>query len=140
MRTARPLGLAPLTLLRSVVQRQMWLMENNPEITEDQAYDAVRKDFYLLRQEEEIERRVAKEEARMVGSYFGMSDNQVGMLLEDQQFERWKRWATKEIQKIQGEQVGGVGAAQEESDKSDIDVDSLAADLEATGEPAAPPS
>ena len=113
----------------------MWLMENDPTITEDQAYDAVRKDFYLLRQEEEIERRLAKEEARMVGSYFGMSDNQVGMLLEDQQFERWKRWATKEIQTIQGEQAGGVGAAQEEiDDQSAIDVDSLAAETEGPAE------
>lgn len=118
----------------------MWLMENDPTITEDQAYDTVRKDFYLLRQEEEIERRVAREEARMVGSYFGMTDNQVGMLLEDQQFERWKRWATKEIQKIQGEQVGGVGAAPEPDDKSAFDVDSLAAELESSSEASAPPS
>ena len=112
----------------------MYLMENIPGITEDVAYDQVRKEFYKLRQEEEIERRIAQEEARMVGAYFGQTFQQVGMQLEDQQFERWKRWATKEIEKIQGEQTAAYTSfdASEGADAADLDVDSLREDLEST--------
>lgn len=60
------------------------------------AYDAARKEFYRLRQEEEIEKRVAVEEAKHVGAYFGKSRLDVGMQLEDQEFENWKAWAGKE--------------------------------------------
>lgn len=60
------------------------------------AYDVVRRDFYRLRQEEEIERRVALEEAEYVGSYFGKSRLEIGMLLEDKEYENWKVWAGKQ--------------------------------------------
>lgn len=112
----------------------MYLMENVPGITEDVAYDQVRKEFYKLRQEEEIERRIAQEEARMVGAYFGQTFQQVGMQLEDQQFERWKRWATKEIEKIQREQTAAYTSfdASDDPDAADLDVDSLREDLEST--------
>lgn len=110
----------------------MYLMDNVPGITEDIAYDQVRKEFYKLRQEEEIERRIAQEEARMVGSYFGQSFQQVGMKLEDQQFERWKRWATREIEKIQGEQTAAYSSFDGEAEAADLDVDSLREDLEST--------
>ncbi len=90
-----------LTLCDSVVQRQLWLMPNLEGITKEQAYDTVRKEFYRLRQEEEVERRIAQEEARMVGAYFGKSRLQVGMELEDAQFEKWKGWAEKEINRLE---------------------------------------
>ncbi|KAK8107442.1 mitochondrial 37S ribosomal protein mS23 [Apiospora kogelbergensis] len=117
-----------------VVQRQMYLMDNVPGITEDVAYDQVRKEFYELRQEEDIERRIAQEEARMVGSYFGQTFLQVGMKLEDQQFERWKRWATREIGKIQGEHNAAYSPFEggNDSETADMDVDSLREDLEST--------
>ncbi|KOS18152.1 37S ribosomal protein S25 [Escovopsis weberi] len=92
-----------------VVQRQLWLMENglartNPETNEVEvekvsrrkAYDMARQEFYRLRQAEDIERRVAVEEARHVGAYFGKTRLDVGMQLEDQEFENWKVWAGKE--------------------------------------------
>ena len=60
------------------------------------AYDTARKEFYRLRQEEEIQRRVALEEAKHVGAYFGKTRLDVGMQLEDQEFENWKIWAGKE--------------------------------------------
>lgn len=75
----------------------------------DEAYDVTRKEFYRLRQEEDIERRVALEEARMVGSYFGQTYLQVGMRLEDKEHERWKKWAGREITKIRGEQQDAYG-------------------------------
>lgn len=70
----------------------MWLMHNSG-LTQDQAYDKARRELYRLRQEEEVERRVALEEARHVGAYFGRSRLNVGMILEDQEFETWKVWA-----------------------------------------------
>lgn len=60
------------------------------------AYDTARKEFYRLRQEEEIQRRVTLEEAKHVGAYFGKTRLDVGMQLEDQEFENWKIWAGKE--------------------------------------------
>lgn len=79
----------------SVVQRQLWLMENE-EMSKRKAYDITRHEFYRLRQQEEIEKRVAVEEARHVGAYFGKTRLDVGMQLEDQEFENWKVWAGKE--------------------------------------------
>jgi len=71
-------------------------MENEGK-TKEQAYDEARREFYALRQQEEIESRIAVEEARHVGAYFGKGMLQVGMELEDKTFESWKRWATAEI-------------------------------------------
>ena len=31
------------------------------------------------------------------GAYFGKSALEIGMELEDKEYERWKRWATKEV-------------------------------------------
>lgn len=84
------------------MQRQLWLMENEGK-SKESAYDEVRREFYRLRQEEEVERRIAQEEARMVGAYFGKSALQVGMQLEDKEFERWKKWAQDETMKIEAE-------------------------------------
>lgn len=79
----------------SVVQRQLWLMENE-KMNKQRAYDVTRREFYRLRQEEEVEKRVALEEARHVGAYFGKSRLDVGMQLENREFENWKIWAGKE--------------------------------------------
>ncbi|RDA94684.1 hypothetical protein CP533_2456 [Ophiocordyceps camponoti-saundersi (nom. inval.)] len=78
-----------------VVQRQMWLMKNE-EMSENEAYDKARYEFYDLRMAEEIEHRIAIEEARYVGAYFGKSRLEIGMMLEDEEYERWKKWAEEE--------------------------------------------
>ena len=65
-----------------------------------QAYDIARKEFYALRHEEEVERRVAREEASWTGAYFGKSALEVGAELEDKIYESWKAWATKEVEAI----------------------------------------
>jgi small subunit ribosomal protein S23 len=75
----------------------MWLMENSG-LTKNAAYDQARKEFYALRQEEEIERRVAREEARHVGAYFGKTRLEVSMDIEDQEYERWKAWAAIQVE------------------------------------------
>lgn len=79
----------------SVVQRQLWLMETQ-NMSKRKAYDIVRREFYRLRQEEEIEKRIAIEEARYIGAYFGKTRLDIGMQLEDNEFENWKIWAGKE--------------------------------------------
>ena len=84
----------------SVVQRQMWLMENK-SVPQAEAYDITRKEFYRLRQEEEIEKRIALEEAKHVGAYFGLNRLDVGHIMEDRQFENWKVWAGKETAKAE---------------------------------------
>ncbi|KAK3344314.1 mitochondrial ribosomal protein S25 [Lasiosphaeria hispida] len=86
-----------------VVQRQLWLMENVPDVTKESAYDMARREFYELRQLEDIQRRIAVEEARMVGAYFGKSTLQYGMDIEDKEYERWKKWAGAEINKMEAE-------------------------------------
>ncbi|KAF5973085.1 ribosomal S25 mitochondrial [Fusarium coicis] len=81
-----------------VVQRQLWLMENE-KLEKRKAYDITRREFYRLRQEEEIEKRVALEEAKHVGAYFGKSRIDVSHHLEDREFENWKIWAGKETER-----------------------------------------
>ncbi|KAI1352745.1 mitochondrial ribosomal protein S25 [Xylaria sp. FL0043] len=88
----------------SVVQRQLWMMHNVEGMTQEKAYDIVRREFYALRHEEDVERRIAKEEAMKVGAYFGKTAMQVGMELEDQQYDLWKKWASKQINSVQAEQ------------------------------------
>jgi small subunit ribosomal protein S23 len=82
----------------SVVQRQIYLMKI---MTKEQAYDIARKEFYALRHAEEVERRVAREEALWVGAYFGKGQMEIGMELEDKIYEKWKVWALKEIQTME---------------------------------------
>jgi small subunit ribosomal protein S23 len=84
--------------LCSVVQRQLYLLNNVPNMTKAAAYDIARREFYRLRLQEDIERRVAQEEARATGAYFGPDMHTVGMELENQEYERWKQWAIKEAQ------------------------------------------
>ncbi|KAK4133186.1 mitochondrial ribosomal protein [Trichocladium antarcticum] len=86
----------------SVVQRQLWLMETRG-MTKHAAYDKVRKEFYKLRQMEEMESRIAVEEARMYGAYFGKNNLQVGMQIEDATYEGWKNWAGIQIEKLESE-------------------------------------
>lgn len=80
-----------------MVQRQLWLRHNVPGITNTQAYDQARKEFYNLRLQEDVERRIAKEEAMATGASFGPSALDIGRHLEDKEYERWKESAIKEI-------------------------------------------
>jgi small subunit ribosomal protein S23 len=101
-------------------------MENVPGMTKQKAYDSVRREFYALRQEEEIERRVAKEEARHVGAYFGKSFLQVGMELEDREYEAWKKWAGKQIEAVKTEQnTAYTSFGNEDVDPDTVDEDQL---------------
>ncbi|POS84824.1 hypothetical protein EPUL_004302 [Erysiphe pulchra] len=92
----------------SVVQRQIWLLENVPEMTTVEAYDIARKEFYALRRSEEVERRIAKEEALSYGAQFGPGPIEWGMKLEDMMYKSWKIWAQKKLEDIQLKQEAGL--------------------------------
>lgn len=81
----------------SVVQRQLWLLENIPDITLAQSYDMARKEFYALRRREETRDRIAAEEARHMGARFGMSYNQVSMKIESAVYDDWEKWAREQL-------------------------------------------
>ncbi|WEW55456.1 mitochondrial ribosomal small subunit component [Emydomyces testavorans] len=102
----------------SVVQRQLYLLNNVPDITKGEAYDIARREFYQLRLQEDIERRVAQEEAKATGAYFGPGMMEVSMELENQEYDRWKAWAEKEselaLQRI-AMFTGATARANEES-------------------------
>ena len=72
-------------------------MNHVPDMTRSRAYDQARREFYQERLQEDVERRVAKEEALATGAFFGKSMLQIGMELEDKEYERWKKWASREI-------------------------------------------
>ncbi len=72
-------------------------------LSKQRAYDRARKEFYKLRQQEEIQRRIAVEEARMYGAYFGKTNLQVATVIEDRMYEKWKKWATDEIAALESE-------------------------------------
>ena len=84
----------------SVIQRQLWLLQNHPSMTRAEAYDKARKEFYDLRLQQDVERRVAREEALATGAQFGKSVNEISMEIEDVEYERWKEWAKKEAEKM----------------------------------------
>ena len=98
----------------SVVQRQLYLM-NNPlkpsshehpsgvpldtrPLSRDDAYDQARRELYYFRLQEDLERRVGREEAEYMGAYFGMTNLEIGMQLEDEQYEKWKEDSYKAME------------------------------------------
>ncbi|CEL02662.1 Putative 37S ribosomal protein S25, mitochondrial [Aspergillus calidoustus] len=95
----------------SVVQRQLWLLNNVPDMTKSAAYDIARREFYRLRLQEDIERRVAAEEAEATGATFGPSALEWGMEFENQQFEVWKKWAKAEAQALANRNSANAMAA-----------------------------
>lgn len=56
--------------------------------------------------------RVAREEALATGAFFGPGPLEIGMMLEDRQYDGWKQWAEKEIvalKQLQGSAYTGQG-------------------------------
>lgn len=87
------------SLHNSVIQRQNHLIHHQGH-TPSSAYDTARKEFYRLRHSHETESRVAREEALATGAFFTPGPNEIGMKLEDREYENWKKWAEKEIEAL----------------------------------------
>ncbi|PYH77200.1 37S ribosomal protein S25, mitochondrial [Aspergillus uvarum CBS 121591] len=102
----------------SVVQRQLWLLNNTVGMTKSAAYDIARREFYQLRLREDIERRVAAEEAEATGAVFGPTQLEVGMKLESQEYERWKVWAKDEAQVLEAKHASMAGPVVPENEAS----------------------
>lgn len=101
----------------SVVQRQKWLMVNE-SLSKPAAYDKARKEFYDHRHREQIELRMAKEEALATGAHFGPGPLEIGMKLEDKAFEHWKAYAFEKRAQVQAAQSAGVLPQSEDDDES----------------------
>jgi small subunit ribosomal protein S23 len=97
-------------VIGSVVQRQLWLVNNVPDMTKTAAYDIARREFYRLRLRQEIEQRVAAEEAEANGAVFGPRMLDVSMGLEDKIYEDWKSWAKIQAQVLDQRAAAFVGA------------------------------
>lgn len=125
-------------ILNSVIQRQLWLLHNVDGMTSQKAYDIARGEFYALRHEEDVERRVAKEEALSTGAYFGKSALEVGMELEDQAYESWKAWATQQVElQEQQKNAAYTNLDTEDGPKDAATLEPEIAELEAIGAPPA---
>lgn len=100
-------------------------------ISKEAAYDIVRKEFYTLRQREEIERRIAAEEATHVGAYFGKSRLEIGMELEAKTWDKWKSWAMAENAKAMSDRASQYTnySAEDERAANDALLQSEMADL-----------
>jgi small subunit ribosomal protein S23 len=100
----------------------------------ERAYDQARKEFYKLRLEEDVERQVLREEALYVGAYFGKSHIDIGMELEEKQWQKWKTWALKEIERQGHERMAAESNAKlgTEEDANPSLIDALSEEEEAT--------
>lgn len=101
-------------------------------ITKDEAYDITRKEFYQIRRQEQITRRIAIEEARMVGGYFSISKQEQVMRTENYWYNRWRRWAERKVSEDQAERGSAyANYGQEDSEaeaggETDADADEAA--------------
>ncbi|EXJ86388.1 hypothetical protein A1O3_03339 [Capronia epimyces CBS 606.96] len=116
----------------SVVQRQLWLLQNVPDITVSQAYDIARKEFYSLRRQEETRNRIAAEEARHMGAQFGKPAIQIGMKIENEMYNDWERWSRQVV----AEQTQRTAAF--EGSISKVEDDSIKEIAQSEGEPERP--
>ena len=98
----------------------MYIQQQDPYISRAGAYDRARKEFYEHRLLEDTERRVAKEEALHTGAQFGPSVMEIGMQLENEEYERWKAWAIKEGEAIE-QKNAAMYTGTETGDLSDAD-------------------
>lgn len=100
-------------------------------MTRSRAYDESRKKFYKLRHFEDVERRIAKEEALHSGAYFGLGPNAVSEKLENAKFEKWKVWATERATLRDQQRMAGYSGADSDSDSDELSL-KLDADMEET--------
>jgi small subunit ribosomal protein S23 len=93
----------------SVVQRQLWLLQNVADITVPEAYDIARKEFYVVRRKQQTAMRIAVEEAEWSGADFGRPVQSVGMSKEDTVYNEWLEWAAEENVKLMQSRAGFEG-------------------------------
>jgi small subunit ribosomal protein S23 len=110
----------------------------NEKMSKAAAYDKARKEFYQCRHLEDVERRIAKEEARSTGAYFGKSAMEVGMELENKAWEDWKAWAQKEITQARQTAASSYTGPVNEEVESAVESADEPAEIEEASEAEAP--
>lgn len=106
----------------SVVQRTLWLLQNNKEgkpSTLVEAYDQARFEFYQLRMADEMESAVSREESTMFGAHFSSTNLQWGLAQEQEAIDRWvksgdRKTKLKEAQMHKASASAGREQPQEE--------------------------
>lgn len=94
----------------------------NEGLSKATAYDKARKEFYYHRHFEDVERRVAREEALSTGGYFHKNALEVGMELEDAAWDNWRGWAQREITKAKQAQAASyTGEVEEKPETTEND-------------------
>lgn len=81
-----------------------------------QAYDKARKEFYDLRMQEDIERRIAIEEARATGAHFGKGYMDIGIELEAKALADWKEKAIELLTLKAGQKAAFSGGTEVEDE------------------------
>ncbi|KAL7271202.1 mitochondrial ribosomal small subunit component [Rhizina undulata] len=116
----------------SVIQRQRYLMTHE-SLPESDAYDRARKEFYDLRMAEDIERRVALEEALAVGAEFGKSYIDIGVEMEHKVLLEWREKAVEDILLRRHRQMAAYSSSVEEDETPAADAAAVDA-LEGSGD------
>ncbi|KAF1983010.1 hypothetical protein K402DRAFT_396952 [Aulographum hederae CBS 113979] len=103
----------------NVVRRQQYIMEHGhpsrpseKKVPASIAYDLARREFYDKRLESEIESRIAVEEARSQGAYFGLTELEIGDMQERKAFETWRVSAKAQVDKAR-DMAAGEGEGQD---------------------------
>ncbi|KAK1094271.1 mitochondrial ribosomal small subunit component [Friedmanniomyces endolithicus] len=94
----------------AVVQRTNSLL--NSGIPSSHASAIALAEFARHQHYTETSLRVAREEALATGAFFGPGPLEIGMMLEDRQYDGWRQWAEKEIvalKQLQGSAYTGQG-------------------------------
>lgn len=106
------------------------------QVSKEQAYDIARKEFYTIRQQEQITKRIAIEEARMVGGYFGKNRLEVGMELEDKMYDVWRTWAERQVARATSERGSAYQSFGEQIGAEAAELDDLGSENENSEPPA----
>lgn len=86
----------------SVVQRTMYILQNDPEVKDVfEAYDIARFEYYKLRMAEEMESHVAKEESVMHGAVFESTHLDWNLTTEQKYIDEWVKIASEKTQVLE---------------------------------------
>lgn len=104
----------------SVIQRQLYLLQHQPSLSLEETYDIARKEFYALRRRETTRRRIAIEEAVMMGASFPPSDIAKSVRIENKNYDDWATWAEAELMAYDARSAAFAGQ-QVQGEKKAID-------------------
>jgi len=85
--------------------------------------------------QQDTERRVAREEALATGGYFGKSAMDIGMELEDKEYENWKKWAEKQVELANQRQAAMYTGVDDSDTAIEVETQELKASLEELSHP-----